>query len=119
MKLRALAGAEDGTVLRLGVPASKLAAALDAVTEAGCIAWAHVASGAVIATAPPLDAAIVRQLRAHAEEARGFLQIESADASLRAEVDPFGTGERDLVRALKQQFDPHGAINRGRWMDGV
>jgi glycolate oxidase FAD binding subunit len=117
--LRALAGSEDATVLRLGVPASKLVAAINAATDAGCTAWGHLASGAVIATAPHLDAATVRQLRAHAAEARGFLQVESAPASLRAEVGPFGPGERDLVRALKQQFDPHGTINRGRWMEGV
>lgn len=118
-KLRALAGAEDGTVLRLGVPASALAATIEAATEAGCAAWAHLASGAVIAHAHSIDAREVVRLRAHAEEARGFLQIESGDASLRAAVDPFGTGERELVRALKQQFDPHGTINRGRWMDGI
>jgi hypothetical protein len=101
------------------VPASKLVAAIEAATDAGCTAWGHVASGAVIAHAPALDASTVERLRAHAEESRGFLQIEAADASLRRAVDPFGPGERELVHSLKQQFDPRGTINRGRWRDGV
>ncbi len=119
-RLRALAGdVGEGVVLRLGVPASKLTSAIGAATEAGCIAWGHVAAGSVIARAPGLDTAAVERLRAHAEEAGGFLQIESAEASLRLAVDPFGAGERELVRALKRQFDPHGTVNRGRWMEDV
>ncbi len=118
-RLRALAGDDAGTVLRLGVPASALAAAIEAAADAGCTSWGHLAAGSVIARAPGLDVAAVERLRAHAEEAGGFLQIESADASMRRAVDPFGAGERALVRALKREFDPQGTINRGRWMEDV
>ena len=61
----------------------------------------------------------VRSLRTRAREAGGFLQIESAPASLRSQVDPFDAGEPELVRELKRQFDPEGTLNRGRWMAGV
>jgi glycolate oxidase FAD binding subunit len=119
MRLRALAGDAEATVLRIGVPASKLAKAIAAATDAGCAAWGHVASGAVVAHAVNLDGATVERLREHANGLGGFLQIESASAELRRVVDPFGLGERELVRALKQEFDPRGTVNRGRWMDGV
>ncbi|MEZ4553010.1 MAG: FAD-binding protein [Dehalococcoidia bacterium] len=118
-QLRTLAGPQTGCVVRLGVPASRVAAAVEAASEAGCVAWGYLASGSVLATAASLDTSTVERLRAHAVEAGGFLQIEAADASLRATADPFATPERDLVRALKAQFDPRGTINRGRWMEGV
>ena len=117
--LRSLAGSSDGVVLRIGVPASELRAAVEAAEAAGCAAWGHLAAGSVIALAPSMELETVRSLRAHAREAGGFLQIESAPASLRSEVDPFDAGEPELVRALKRQFDPHGTLNRGRWMAGV
>jgi glycolate oxidase FAD binding subunit len=118
-RLRSLAGSNDGVVLRTGVPASEVRAAVEAAEAAGCTAWGHLAAGSVIACAPSMQPETVRSLRAHAREAGGFLQIESAPASLRSQVDPFDAGETELVRALKRQFDPAGTLNRGRWMAGV
>ncbi len=118
-RLRALAGSSDGVVLRIGVPASEVRTAVEASEAAGCTAWGHLAAGSVIVCAPSMEPETVRSLRAHAREAGGFLQIESAPAALRSEVDPFDSGEVELVRALKRQFDPHGTLNRGRWMAGV
>ena len=121
-RLRTLAGAFAGdgepVVLRIGVPPSELRAAIEAAAQAGCTAWGHLAAGSVIAHAPSLDAATVRSLREQATVAGGFLQIESAPASLRTEVDPFGPRERALTEALRQQFDPSGTLNRGRWTEG-
>lgn len=118
-RLRALAGADQGTVLRLGVPASELAATLDAIEEidgaGGAVAWGHLTAGSVIAAGAAIEAADVLALRERAERAGGFLQIEAGPPGLRAQVDPFGEAERVLVRALRRQFDPGRTINRGRW----
>jgi FAD/FMN-containing dehydrogenase len=118
-RLRSDAGRPDGGVLRLGIPASRVAEMIEAAEEVGCRAWGHLASGAVLATAEAATSEAVEALRTRAREAGGFLPIEAADTSLRASVDPFGAGETDLVQALKAQFDPRGTINPGRWMEGV
>ena len=133
-RLRALAGGERGVVLRLGVPASEVAATLAAIeatsdtetsdretsgTETsdtgGIVAWGHLTAGSVIAAGGAIEASDVLALRARAERHGGFLQIEAGPPALRAEADPFGEGERALVRALRRQFDPGRTINRGRW----
>ncbi|MEE8336693.1 MAG: FAD-binding oxidoreductase [Dehalococcoidia bacterium] len=117
-RLRALP-ARDGTVLRLTVPAGALRAAIEAAEQAGCSAWGQIAAGSVIAHADGLDVERVRTLRGQAVELGGTLQIESAPAALRSAIDPFEISERDLVAALKQQFDPARTLNRGRWSEQV
>ena len=109
----------DGVVLRLGVPSSRVAAAIEEAERVGCTAWGHLAAGSVVAHASSLDATTVASLRAYTEAAGGFLQIDSAPASLRLALDPFGASETALVRALKHEFDPRGTLSRGRWREGV
>lgn len=122
-RLRALAGeATDGgssqTIVRMGVPATQLVETIEAVETAG-LAWGHLAAGSVLAKLSAPDAATIQQLRARAEALGGFLQIEAAPPQLRSAVDPFGGVERELVAALKREFDPAGTLNPGRWQDGV
>ena len=123
-RLRALAGGERGVVLRLGVPASEVAATMEAIEAThdsdsgdtgGIVAWGHLTAGSVIAAGGAIEASDVLALRARAEQRGGFLQIEAGPPELRAEAEPFGEGERALVRALRRQFDPGRTINRGRW----
>jgi glycolate oxidase FAD binding subunit len=119
-RLRALAGDAEATVVRLGVPATAIPEMLEAVRETGCLAWAHVAAGAVLGHAEAgLEAGAVRTLRERAKALGGFLQIEAASPELRRRVDPFDLAERELVRELRAQFDPRDTINRGRWMEGA
>lgn len=118
-RLRRHHGDRVASVVRLGVPSADVAAAVEVVRGAGCLAWGHVASGAVLGHAPSLDAAAVQRLRDYATERGGFLQLEAGAKALRAVVDPFGPGEVDLVRSLKARFDARGTLNRGRWMEGV
>ena len=124
-RLRGLAGAGQGVVLRLGVPASELAATLGAIAEidgtgtagdtGGLVTWGHLTAGSIIAAGAAIEASDLLALRARAEQRGGFLQIEHGPPELRAQVDPFGQAERTLVRALRRQFDPGRTINRGRW----
>ena len=123
-RLRALAGSERGVVLRLGVPTSEVAATMEAIEathdsdsgdSGGIVAWGHLTAGSIIAVGGAIEASDVLALRARAEQHGGFLQIEAGPPELRAEAEPFGEGERALVRALRRQFDPGRTINRGRW----
>ena len=117
-RLRALAGDESAVVLRLGVPTSAVAESITAATNLGAVAWGHVAAGSVLAHAPSVAAADIVTLREHAVARGGFLQLEAGPPALRRAVDPSGAGERQLVRALRAQFDPRSTINRGRWEAG-
>jgi FAD/FMN-containing dehydrogenase len=73
----------------------------------------------VLLHAPDVDADTVRELRARARNVGGSLQIESGPADLRRAVDPFEPSEPTLVSALKQEFDPRGTLNPGRWQEHV
>ena len=118
-RLRTLAGDGSGVVLRLGVPATSLGATIAAMRDLGAVAWGHLAAGSVLAEARALETSAVAALRTRVEAERGFLVIESGPPGLRAAVDPLGAGERELVRALKRQFDPGGTLNPGRWEAGL
>jgi len=105
--------AEANTVLRIGVPPTRVGAIIEAVTAQGGLAWAYLAAGSVIARFETLDAAAV-VLRTTAEEQGGFLVVESGPAVLRAAIET-PAGDPTLVRALRDQFDLRRTINRGRW----
>ena len=119
LRMRAGGGVDGSAVaLRLGAPASALRELVEAADAAGFLAWAHPAASSVLACGLD-DAEAVAALRALAVEVGGFLQIEAGPAALRSAIDPFALAERELVRALKQQFDPTGTLNPGRWAEDV
>ena len=118
-RLRTLAGDGAGVVLRMGVPATSLGATIEAARALGAGAWGHLAAGSVLARAAAFESSAVEALRARVEAERGFLVIESGPPGLRVVIDPLGAGERELVRALRRQFDPDGTLNRGRWEAGL
>jgi len=120
--LRRLHGDQDSTVLRLGVPATAVGETIEAARAAGALAWGHIASGAVIAhitDSDSVDASTIARLRTFAEARGGYLQVESAPATLRAALDPGSPGDPVVVAALRDQFDPQRIINRGRWGAGL
>lgn len=118
-QLRALAGSRDGVVLRMGVPPTRVAATIEAARNLGASAWAHIAAGSVVAHAPAIEVTSVRVLRRNVEAEGGFLVVEAGPPALRAVVDPLGTATRDLVGALKRQFDARGTLSPGRWEPGL
>jgi glycolate oxidase FAD binding subunit len=109
----------DYVLLRLGVPPSEVRAALEAVGTRGLEGWAHLAAGSVLALGEHTKARTIEDLRAHASNLGGFLQVEHASAALDGLSDPFGAGDLELTRALKSRFDPTGVLNPGRWAEGV
>lgn len=117
-RLRRLAAGPGTTVMRLGVPPAEVETTVAALERSGLAAWAHLAGGSVMARGD-VAASEVEALRALAVERGGFLQVEVASTALRQAVDPTGATERTLVEALKQQFDPRGTLNPGRWGAGL
>jgi glycolate dehydrogenase FAD-binding subunit len=109
---RATAG---GAVVRVAaLPADLervLRAAPSAVGRAGLgLLWVRIAA----------DAAALGELRRALHPAACVLL--DAPAELRAAVDPWGVGpgtELDLLRRVKQSFDPDGVCNPGRYVGGI
>jgi glycolate oxidase FAD binding subunit len=64
----------------------------------------------------------VERLRAFVAADDGAVVVERGPAALRARVDPWGPVEPPalaLMRALKQELDPRGVLNRGRFVGGL
>jgi len=61
------------------------------------------------------------RLRAHAEKSGGSVVILSAPLEIRKRLDAWGDpGDAlPLMRAVKQQLDPHGILNPGRFVGGI
>jgi glycolate oxidase FAD binding subunit len=64
----------------------------------------------------------IERLRAFVGDADGSVVVERGSTALRASVDPWGpvaAGQLELMRALKQEFDPRGTLNPGRFVGGL
>jgi len=101
-------------------------AAIDAITARNAIngAWrAHAGHGIVALRLQGEEnalAAIITEARALAVARRGSLTIEDAPPALLADVDPWGPSAAiALMRRVKDQFDPHGTLNPGRFIGGI
>ncbi len=67
----------------------------------------------------PVKNAIL-ELRQAAIASGGTLVVQRAPRALREQVDAWGAGQNDpLLRKLKQEFDPNGILNPGRYVGGI
>ena len=83
------------------------------------IIWVRMSGN--VAAHPEYVQAALAAARHWAQSAGGHLVIARGSASLRRSVDPWGAprdGEK-LARALKQQLDPGGILNPGRFAYGI
>jgi len=110
--------------LRLGLPPANLPRAqrlfADLLPEA--TSWIAAAdSGLMFVDVPSVDADTVKTLRTRLGPLQGRLTIESGPPELKRAVDvwgPAGPGAR-LMHNVKEQFDPLGILNPGRYVDGI
>lgn len=116
------------TVLRVSLLPAQSVPFMERVSavagESGCRAIAYPTTGAVLATigpAPPDSlATAVAQARRLAVEAGGSLIVTSAPRDVKERVDVWGELQAlDLMRRLKQQFDPKGTLSPGRFAGGL
>jgi glycolate oxidase FAD binding subunit len=128
---RGAAAAPDGTVLRIGFWASRLADVLrwirDAAVPAGLdpaisgSGAAGVLHAAVPPDAPPAAVAqFVAGLRAALPDGRASAVLLHAPAEVAAGVDVWGpVPSAGLMRSVKDQFDPEHRMAPGRFAGGI
>lgn len=125
---------EEGLVqVRVGVPPSNMEAALALLNEVPGFcrqpaSWlADAGIGSVTARLPfdpqadDLAAHVwLHELRARLRDLEGFAVLESAPEALATRLDVWGTAPgAELLKLYKSRFDPHGVLNRGRYVGGL
>lgn len=85
---------------------------------------AHAGHGMVYARLGGGNAAAfgkaVGELRAVANMRRGSVVVVDAPPAIAREIDMWGPiGALDVMRRVKEQFDPHATLNRGRFVGGI
>ena len=114
----------DHVRLRVGLPPASLIRAQTILDQRldDAARWITAAdSGLLFVTVPSADADTIRRLRGDLQPLQGRLTIESAPPELKRAANvwgPTGTGAR-LMHSIKEQFDPHGILNPGRFVDGI
>jgi glycolate oxidase FAD binding subunit len=122
----------DAIALKLAVGVGRLATVLDALAGAAGSAAADVAvrgsagSGVLHAALPGATSAseldgILRAVRAAiGGVGQGSCVVLAAPESVRASVDIWGpVSGLDLMRRVKERFDPHGRMAAGRFVGGI
>ena len=116
--------AADAVRLRLGVPPANLSRAQQMLSQAipQATSWTAAAdSGLLFVEAPSVEADTIKSLRSQLGPLQGRLTVESAPTDLKQSCDiwgPSGPGAR-LMHNIKEQFDPEGILNPGRYVDGI
>ncbi len=131
---RAFAKAGEGVVLQIGTLPARLATTIAAIERGrptlGAGASFTITGGAALGTLrvaltgaePAGVATLVEQLRGTVAEFDGSVVIQAGPAALRAAVDPWGpvaAGTLALMRGLRDEFDPRGVLNPGRFVGGL
>jgi glycolate oxidase FAD binding subunit len=115
LKASLLPGAVSGWLARLDSVAAD--------TELSARWRAHAGHGIVCTWLSGPEEALVEtvsELRAAAGVTLGSLVVEQAPPSLASRLDIWGpVGALDLMRRIKELFDPHATLNPGRFVGGI
>lgn len=110
------------TLLRGSVLPTAVPSLVEALSTAGADVSAMPGVGVVYgAWKAEVAPDTVRKLRSACEGRGGALVIEKAPLALKQAVDAWGAprGDFSLMQRLKQELDPHGTLNPGRYLGGM
>ena len=118
-------GEGDNVLCKVGMLPTQLVPLLELLSKlpSGWLARLHNGSGLGLIALPADEmetmADRLETLRSHCNAHKGFLTILQAPPSLT--LDPWGyTGNAlTMMKAIKQQFDPHNLLNPGRFVGGL
>jgi glycolate oxidase FAD binding subunit len=120
--------ATDATILKVTALPSKMSAILHgfqslAASEvaATCVADAVGIITVSLIASPTQSAAIIDDLRARLRGDGGMVVILRAGSNLPDDIDRWGGSPPAIgvMRAVKQQFDPHRLLNPGKFVGGI
>jgi glycolate oxidase FAD binding subunit len=109
-------------VARASLPPTAVMQIAEAMAARGASVLAYPLTGTVRGFWPePPSADDLQALRTLCKSANGALVIEEASLELKQHFDVWGHagGDLDLMRRLKQQFDPKGTLSPGRFVGGL
>jgi glycolate oxidase FAD binding subunit len=118
-------GDDRATALKLTFTLSSLPAVLTTAREAGLHVRGSAGAGVAYAALPsatPVDAVVdaVRRIRETCRRAGGSAVVVDAPAAVKSAVDVWGpVAAIDLMRRVKDQFDPDHRLAPGRFVGGI
>ena len=87
---------------------------------------AHAGNGILYIELRPVDATYrlveaIKELRLHAQEARGSMVVERCPPDLKRRINVWGEPDQNffLMQRIKQQFDSKGTFVKGRFVGGL
>ena len=87
---------------------------------------AHAGNGILYIELRPVDATFrlveaIKELRLHAQEARGSMVVERCPFDLKRRISVWGEPDQNfyLMQRIKQQFDSKGTFVQGRFVGGL
>jgi glycolate oxidase FAD binding subunit len=87
---------------------------------------AHAGNGILYIELRPVDATYrlveaIKELRLHAQEARGSMVVERCPPDLKRRISVWGEPDQNffLMQRIKQQFDSRGTFVKGRFVGGL
>ena len=87
---------------------------------------AHAGNGILYIELRPVDATFrlveaIKELRLHAQEARGSMVVERCPSDLKRRISVWGEPDQNffLMQRIKQQFDSKGTFVKGRFVGGL
>jgi glycolate oxidase FAD binding subunit len=92
------------------------------ISHAGSgILYSHVLAGKSFRSKVDSFVELIEKLTAEAVKNEGSLVVESSPLSIKKKVDVWGQSRSDylVARRLKEQIDPSGILNRGRFVGGI
>ena len=118
-------GSSNQVLCKVGLLPTQLVPLLELLAKlpSGWLARLHNGSGLGL-IALPSDGTTdmvktLETLRSHCNAHKGFLTILQAPPSLTLEPWGYTGNALDMMKAIKQQFDPHGLLNPGRFVGGL
>lgn len=114
---------QDRLLYRLTVPRGAIDRTISAISELAPTICADVATGAIWLVGPANQTTLelFPKLIALAQQQRGHAIIFNAPVEMKQAIDVWGptTPAHKLMAKIKQEFDPAGLINPGRFIGGI
>jgi glycolate oxidase FAD binding subunit len=112
-------GTKSAIICKIGIRPSEAVTAINELPVQD--AWIHAGSGLGVLRFENATAQTLLQVRRGCEAKGGFLTVLAAPTEIKQQLDVWGyTGSAiDLMRRIKQQFDPENLLSPHRFISGI